>query len=77
MKAGITAAEDKILSIVLREIRHANATRQPVHITIDPWIPVAGANVHVDYEIVRRETHEVDGEIRKSRKPSRGRRSRK
>lgn len=74
----VTAAETELLEIVLAAARKAATLRRPVHITIDPWIPCDGANVHVEYDYTGTK-HEISGVIGRSRKyrtvRTRGRRS--
>jgi hypothetical protein len=57
-----TEAERELLDLVLREVRHAVATREQVCVHVDPWTSGGGLNVFVNYNAPGL-SYEIAGEL--------------
>lgn len=69
-----TAAEAEVLTLVLRELRHAMSTGEQLSIHIDPWASRAGVYVGVALCPAGYQT-EVTGEFKRRRRARKGRRA--
>lgn len=65
----MTDAETEVLSLVLRELRHANAINKQLTILVDPFFMGDGANLVFSYNLAGCD-YEVNGKIGQAKRPT-------